>query len=54
MIRMSDIRITARLVIAIAIPLAFFAILGSYDLLKTWRVRADMIELSEMTEAPPK
>ena len=54
MIRMSDIRITARLVIAIAIPLVFFAILAGYDLFKTWRVRSEMVELSEITQGATK
>jgi methyl-accepting chemotaxis protein len=54
MIRVSDIRITARLVIAIAVPLVFFAILGCYDLFKTWKVRAEMIELSEITQGAIK
>jgi hypothetical protein len=54
MIRLSDIRITTRLVIAIAIPLLFFAILAGYDLFNTWRVRAEMVELGEITQGATK
>ena len=54
MIRLSDIRITGRLVFAIAIPLAFFAILAGYDLFSTWRFRAEMIELSQVTQGATK
>jgi methyl-accepting chemotaxis protein len=54
MIRMSDLRITARLVIAIAVPLAFFTVLAGYDLFKTWRVRAEMTELGENTQGATK
>jgi hypothetical protein len=49
--RFSNIRIAGRLAIAIAIPLAIFACLAGYDLLLTWRTRAEMANLSQMSQA---
>jgi methyl-accepting chemotaxis protein len=48
---LSRIRITGRLSTAIAIPLVMFASLAGYDLLQTWRVRAEMGELNQMAHA---
>jgi methyl-accepting chemotaxis protein len=47
-------RITPRLVIAIAVPLIIFAVLAGYDLYQTWRVRSEMATLTEMAEGATK
>lgn len=54
MLRMSDLRITARLAIAIAIPLAIFAAFAGYELSQTWTVRSEMAKLSQMAEGVTK
>src|SRR6476620_10569206 len=43
-----SLRVTARLVIAIAVPLAAFMCLAGYDLTQTLRVQSDMNRLSQM------
>ena len=45
-----NFKITGRLVIAIAIPLAIFALLAGYDLFQTWRVRSEMTKLNQMAQ----
>src|SRR4051812_36206055 len=49
--RLSNVRIAGRLAIAIAIPLAIFTCLAAYDLFLTWRVRSEMANLSQMSQA---
>lgn len=45
-----NIRIAGRLVIAIAVPLAIFAVLAGYDLFQTWRVRSEMSKLNQIAQ----
>ncbi len=52
--RFSNMRITPRLVIAIAVPLIIFAVLAGYDLSQTWRVRSEMVTLTQMAEGATK
>ncbi|HUI14709.1 MAG TPA: nitrate- and nitrite sensing domain-containing protein [Xanthobacteraceae bacterium] len=54
MLRMSDMRITARLAIAIAIPLAIFVAFAGYQLFQAWSVRSEMAKLSQMAEGVTK
>ena len=50
MFKLSNIRITGRIAIAIAIPLAIFALLAGYDLSQTWRMRSEMAKLNQMAQ----
>ena len=51
MFRLSGIRITGRLAIAVAIPLVIFASLAGYDLLQMWRVQTEMGRLNQTAHA---
>ena len=50
MFKLSNIRITGRIAIAIATPLAIFALLAGYDLSQTWRTRSEMAKLNQMAQ----
>ena len=43
-------RIAARLVLAISIPLTIFACLAGYDLYQTWLTRSEMANLSHIAQ----
>jgi methyl-accepting chemotaxis protein len=49
-----NLRITGRLVLGIAIPLAIFVCLAGYDLLQTWQTRSDMATLNHMAQGVTK